>query len=193
MIKKDVDVLSTVYGSSMVPREKRNSNTSEEILKILSVREYNENRGIVDKSAMQIKFSKCLRKTIKYYKKVVFHIINLSMHNSYILFKHMKHEKFQLSQFKLEIIRDLIAKHGDKRSHIDRPFNVHPLRLTARHFPSLIPPNESNQTPRRTCYVCSNTERRSKEWSDTRYQCTECDVRLCITDFFKDIHTLQKI
>ena len=142
---------------------------------------------------MHMKFSESIRKTRKWYKKIFFYIIDLSVLNSYILFKTMKHQNFQLSKFKLEIIRDLISKYGSKRSHIGRSLSAHPLRLTARHFPSLIPPNESKQTPQRRCYVCSNTERRAKERRDTRYQCTECDVGLCITDCFKDFHTLQRI
>jgi hypothetical protein len=93
--------------------------------------------------------------------------------------------ELQLSKFKLEVIRGLETKYGSHRAHA--------LRLTARHFPFLIPPNESSDTSRRRCYVCGNTERRAKQRSDTRYQCLECNVGLCITDCFKDFYTLQKI
>jgi hypothetical protein len=105
----------------------------------------------------------------------------------------MKHQNLQLSKFKLEIIRELIVRYGAQKTHIGRPFSAHPLRLTARHFPSVVPPNDDNRTPQRRCYICSNTERRAKQRSDTRYQCTECDVGLCVIDCFKDFHTLQKI
>jgi hypothetical protein len=191
--KRDVYVLSTVHDSSLIAVEKRKSNSSKEILIPLCIKEYNENRGIINKTAINMKFSESIRKTRKWYKELFSHIMDLSVLNSHILFKNMKHQNFQLSKFKLEIIRNLISKYGSKRSHIGRLLSVYPLRLTARHFPSLIPPNESNQSPRRRYYVCSNTERRAKERSDTRYQCTECDVGLCITDCFKDFHALQRI
>ena len=42
---------------------------------------------------------------------------------------------------------------------MDRALTAHPLRLTTRHFPSLVTSNDDNQTRRRRCYVCSNTER----------------------------------
>jgi hypothetical protein len=100
----------------------------------------------MDRSVMQIKFSESLRKTSKRYKKLFFHIIDLLVLNSYILFKTMKHQNFQLSKFKLEIIRELIAKCGSKKSHVGKPLSGHPLQLTARHVLSLVSPNESNQT-----------------------------------------------
>jgi hypothetical protein len=119
--------------------------------------------------------------------------MDLSVLNAYILFKNIQQQHLQLFQFKLEVIRGLVTKYGSNRAHVGRALTDHPLRMTARHFPSLIPPNESSQTPRRKCYVCGNTERRAKQQSDTRYQCLECNVGLCITDCFKEFHTLQKI
>ncbi len=59
----------------------------------------------------------------------------------------MKHQNLQLSQFKLEIIRELIAKCGSKKLHVGRSLSSDPLRLTASHFLSLVPPNENNETP----------------------------------------------
>jgi hypothetical protein len=120
-------------------------------------------------------------------------MMDVSVLNAYILFKNIRQQHLQLSKFKLEVIRGLVTKYGSNKPHIGRALTAHPLRLTARHFPSLIPPNESSEAPRRRCYVCGNTERRAKQRSDTRYQCLECDVGLCITDCFKDFHTLQKI
>ena len=130
-------------------------------MRLYCIKDYNEKRGIIDKATMQIKFSESLRKTIKWYKKLFFHIIDLSVLNTDISFKNKKHQNLQLSKFKLEIIPDLISKYSSKRSHIGRPLSAHPRRLTAIHLLSFIPPNKTNQTPRKNCYVCSNTERRA--------------------------------
>lgn len=113
--KKDVYMLSSAHDSSLISTRKRNSNITSEFLKPLCVKEYNENRGAVDKTAMQITFSESLRNTTKWYKKLFFHMIDLSVLNSFILFKTIKHQNFQLSKFKLEIIRELIAKCGSKK------------------------------------------------------------------------------
>jgi hypothetical protein len=63
--KKDVFMLSTVHNSTMVLTEKRRSDTSDEILKPLCIIEYNKNRGIVDKSDMQITFSESIQKSFQ--------------------------------------------------------------------------------------------------------------------------------
>ena len=190
--KRDVYMLSTVHDSSILSTGIRNSLAGEEILKPLCVKEYNQNKGAVDKSCMQMIFSESLRKSVKWYKKLFFHMMKVSFLNAFILFKNIRQQHLQLSKFKLEVTRELVTKYGFNRAHVGRALTAHPLRLTARHFSSLIPPNESSETPRR-CYVCGNTERRAKQRSDTRYQCLECNVGLCITNCFKDFHNLQKI
>ena len=144
--KRDVYMLSTVHESSMVSTGKTNSLTDEEIMKPLCVKEYNQNKGAVDKSCMQMTFSESLRKSVKWYKKLFFYMMDVSVLNTYILFKMIQQQHLQLSEFKLEVIRGLVMKYGSNRAHVGRAFTVHPLRLTARHFPSLIPPNESSET-----------------------------------------------
>ena len=85
--KRDVYMLSTFHDSSMVLTGKRYLRTDEEILKPLCVKEYNQNRGAVDKSYMQMTFPESVRKSIKWYKKLFFHVMDLSVLNGYILFK----------------------------------------------------------------------------------------------------------
>jgi hypothetical protein len=45
-------MFSPVHDSSMAPTWKRHSNTGQKILKPWCIKEYNENRGIVDQTAM---------------------------------------------------------------------------------------------------------------------------------------------
>ncbi len=66
-----------------------------------------------------------------------------------------------------------------------------PLRLIARHLPSLIPSTSSRQNLQRKCVVCAKTTTRAKTRTDTRCECTECDVGLCISGCFQDYHTLK--
>ena len=86
------------------------------------------------------------------------------------------------------------SKWGEKkRISIGRPTIDSPLRLSARHFPSLVPSTASKAAVQRKCYVCSNTEKSEKSVKYTRYQYEECDVGLCIIDCFKVYHTLKHI
>ncbi|CAF1460177.1 unnamed protein product [Didymodactylos carnosus] len=53
-----------------------------------------------------------------------------------------------------------------------------PVRLTGRHFPSLVPATATQESPQRDCIVCSRTSRHEKKRTKTRYQCDICDVGL---------------
>ena len=66
--------------------------------------------------------------------------------------------------------------------HQSRPVD-NPMRLTERHFPSFYKPRNKNL--KRRCVVCSRNDKRS----DSRYECNECDVGLCIDPCFKIYHT----
>ena len=190
--KKDVYMLSTVHDSSMISTGRKNSATGEELLKPLCVKDYDQNRNAVDRSDMQMKFSKSLQESLKWYNKLFFHMMNLSILNAHILFKKVQQRHLPLSRFRYEVIRGLLAKYGYTKTHIRRVFNDHSLRLTTKHSPALIPPNDSNQTPRRRCYVCTNYKRQPKEQSYTRYQCLECNIGLCVPKCFQQFHASQR-
>ncbi len=65
--KKNVHMLSTIHGTEMTAVKKVHYQTGRSIWKPISVQDYNENRGLVDKSDMQISFSESLRKSLKWY------------------------------------------------------------------------------------------------------------------------------
>ncbi len=124
---------------------------------------------------------------MKWYKKLLFQIIDLSVLNSYILFKNQKHQNLQLSKFKLKNYSITYWKvRLSEKAHLVRASSVHPLALIVRYIPSLVPSYENKQTPQRRCYVWRNTERCTKKRSDKFYQCTQCDVELCIINSCKD-------
>ena len=111
------------------------------------------------------------------------------MHMFYISLKNSV--KPRLAEFRLQLIRELYELYGSQRPNFTgRPTTDIPLRLTARHFSSLIPSSAIKNTQRK-CIVCSSSTRRPKVRKDSRYQSTECDVGLCINDCFKDHHTLK--
>ena len=113
--------------------------------------------GIIDQSDMQISSSESIRKSIKWYKKLFFHMLYLSMLNAYILYKEKKQTSLELTDFRLEVIRQIFEKYGSQqRSRRSRPSIEKPLRLTSRHFPALT------GGAKRRCIVCSSTVKRPK-------------------------------
>jgi len=74
-----------------------------------------------------------------------------------------------------------------------RPLLENPMRLTARHFPSLIQEYSTKHTSerrrRRKCHVCYNTTTTQKKETKTTYECVECNVGLCVVPCFELYHT----
>ena len=102
------------------------------------------------------------------------------------MFKMKNEKKLELSEFHLQLARELIEEYGSKRSQMSgRPSTETPLSLTARHFIALIPGNNVQKR----CFVCSHTVKREKERSDTRFYRPDCDVSLCNPNCFKECHT----
>ena len=191
--KREVIMLSSIHEPRMIRTQKLDWKTSKEIRKPECVVHYNENKGVVDKIDMEISFVQCSRKTIKWYKKFFFYLLDLSTMNSYTLFK-LKHGKnISFGDFRIQLIRQRIERYAQPKRSIGRPIiGDNPLRLTARHFPSLVPAIAAKKTAQRYCVVCSHTSRRERKRTDTRYQCDICDVGLCVVRCFEEYHTVKR-
>jgi hypothetical protein len=101
-----------------------------------------------------------------------------------------------LSDFRLEVIRSIIESVGSQKNEKKgRPSLENPMRLTARHFPSLIQDYSTEHTSerrrRRKCHVCCNTTTAPKKKTKTTYECVECNVGLCLVPCFELYHTLK--
>jgi hypothetical protein len=70
---------------------------------------------------MQVSFVGCARKSLKWYKKVFFHLIDLSLYNSYVMFQVKTGEKPSFSDFRLKIVTQIIEQYAKKPSTIPRP------------------------------------------------------------------------
>ena len=70
-------------------------------------------------------------------------------------------------------------------------------RLTARHFPDKVKSNGKKKNPARMCVVCNSASGKRKEPGESRkrkettYQCSDCDVGLCIIPCFGLYHKYQ--
>ena len=187
MDKREVYMLTTLYKPVIVESEKYDRDTGRRIKKPLCIVHYNKNMRAVDQVDMQISFSECLWKTIKWYEKLFFHLLDITVQNSYAMFR-MNNENLELSEFRMQLARELIEEYGLKRLQSKgRPPIDFPLRLAARHFIAFIPGNNVQKR----CFVCSHIVQREKKRSDTRFYCPSCDVSLCNPNCFRGYHTLK--
>ncbi|XP_054283337.1 piggyBac transposable element-derived protein 4-like [Macrosteles quadrilineatus] len=193
--KREVRVLSTMHNSEMLPTGKTNWETGQMILKPKSVLDYNLNMGAVDIGDMELSFNVTARKSIKWYKKLFFHFFDVAIRNAHILKKVRTGTTSHLSEFRKELVREILELHNPTRAKPQggRPSpGETPLRLTQRHFPEPIPPTDKNPRPRRKCHVCKHTTRQPPKRQDTYYMCRPCgEVPLCVHPCMKDFHTLR--
>lgn len=79
--RRDVYMLTTQYENKMIAISKKDHHGNQ-INKSLSVLKYNENMGFIDKTDMLLSSIECVRKTVKWYKKLYFHLVDQSLLNS---------------------------------------------------------------------------------------------------------------
>jgi hypothetical protein len=88
----------------MTTTENANHQTDRRIVKPISIQDYNNSKGLDDESDMQMSFSESVRKSLKWYKKFFFHLLDISPFNAYVLYKLQIGEKIALSDFRLEVV-----------------------------------------------------------------------------------------
>jgi hypothetical protein len=139
--------MSTVYKPKITVTNKidRLGNNIKEPQCIL---DYNANMGLIDKSDMQMSFNNTCRKSMKWYKKFFFHLPDLSVINSDILYNSLKETKLKLPEYRLQLIQQLLQTHSfsdinTSPSRLKRKIKGDfPTRLTDCHFLSYIKPLE---------------------------------------------------
>ena len=192
--KRDVHLLTSVHEPKMCRSENIDHSTHTFIHKPEAVIVYNQNMRLVDKSDSMISSVHCSRKTMKWYKKMFFHLIDCAVLNAHILYQVNTGEKPTLHDFTREVVRQLLEQNSEPLATAGRRRASHgdePTRLTGRHFPKTIPPTTAKKYAQRPCHVCRTTTLRPKTRKDTRYMCVPCDTALCLEPCFEQYHTLK--
>ena len=155
--------------------------------------------GGVDKVAQHLVDYPIPRKGRKRYYKVFFHMMNLALWNSYILYQ----KSFQqmqgptgkpLSHLKcrLQLIDSISRKYHAEIPCVrdGRPSTFHPTQCSSGHFPMDIPPTEKKKFPTRKCAQCSKKRDANEKpvCKESRYLCKICQVPLCVTLCFEAYH-----
>lgn len=186
--KREVWMLSTCHSADMAESEKTDRKSGNKILKPTCILDYNKNMGSVDRTDMVISSIESVRKTVKWYKKLFFHVLDLAVLNAHSLHTTVTGTKLPLATFHLMLIREILEKFakqrrrsgGGRRSDEDTP-----MRLSQRHFPAIIEAAGVKKFPTRKCIVCTKHKIRR----ETRYWCRDCEVSLCVTPCFENYHT----
>ena len=114
----------------------------EDIQKPKMIEEYNSYMGGVDKSDQLLSYYGFDHRSVKWWKRVAFHLLDLSIVNAYVMYRQSKQEHYLThEQFRIKLSKDLLLKAGIyfNDTPTQRPSASPVSRLTERHFPSKIP------------------------------------------------------
>ena len=194
MDKKLVSMLTNLHDNTTVIKTRRTKDTQsrqEQVTKPLCIDEYNRYMGGVDKSDQMLSYYGFNHKTLKWTNRVAFHLLDLAIVNSYILYKLSTQQKKHMthSQFRIDIAKNLLLTAGvDEETGLpDEPQPAPGDRLHSRHFPSKIPQRENGKQSQRQCVVCSQHKGNGRK--TTTYACRNCNVALCVVPCFELYHT----
>ena len=199
--KRDVLMISTrpSHSTTVVDSGKTNFQ-NERIMKPQVVLDYNEGRQGTDLSDQLSAYYTCLRKSIKWYRKVAFELIfGTALVNSYLIYKENYTEStVTILQFRESLVRSLLLgmpfeklKPGPRQqstSHSKRKLADHKLEQLER----------STRDGRRRCAGCyeKNRQEQSREARNATAKkiktfCSDCDKFFCLDCFNEKHHATQ--
>ncbi|XP_030747681.1 piggyBac transposable element-derived protein 4-like [Sitophilus oryzae] len=172
--KREVLTISNLHKVQMVQVRNKNGKVS---MKPNIIKDYNAGMSGIDQSDQMLSYYSALRKTIRWPKKIALHILELYIHNTYLLFRKSTGSKIKSLKFREMFVSTLL---GDKMPTYNR------VQRGDFHYLEAIPPTEKKQRPTRACRVCTSKKVRR----ETRYFCPACDENpaLCVENCFKDYH-----
>ena len=185
--KREVNMLSTFHSDDMVEVRRRTRSVANGVNKPIMIHSYNQHMGGVDKSDQLILYYGFPHRSIKWWKRVFFHLLDLSVVNASILYNIASPKPLSQLEFRLALVAGLLKNH--RPAHIDRrhlvPTSQLPLRLTERAFPEPIP-TDTPYGGRPQCEVC---RAKKIKRSQTQYRCKFCLTPLHSYPCFEVYHT----
>lgn len=183
--------------------------------KPIEVHRYNQKMAGIDRADQMVSYYSSPRKTIRWYKKVLFHLLDTAVWNSFYIFKNYvkKNTKYEFIKYREELIRKLIGLNEEKgvdlvqksHKHNSRRFVVQPDPVPQTqpeeasaspstsnhgHWPTRMMPSSASKKKFAflSCKQCS----KSKIRRDTSYYCKGCDKSpalcpSCFEDWHKDL------
>lgn len=185
-------MLNTFMGHHMEEFLSTNPNNTRE--KPATVLVYNATMGALDHVDQMIKPYSTARKSLKWYKKVAFNLIDMTVYNSYVLYCEFKtgKEKPTYKAFIRTIIREILDKYPPVKPIIGRP-STDPLpnRKVGTHLPAKVTKTDGSSSFS-NCHFCTLKGIRK----GTAFKCLTCQKRFCVqgeSSCFFQYHTLSQL
>lgn len=176
-----VSYISTEFTNEMVTSLNR---VQLERSKPLPIVQYNHFMKGVDRADQMMAYYPCERKTLRWYKKIFVHVIQMLLSNAHYLFNEVRvaggEKKMPLYDFRLSVVDALLP---------DKPQPERPLkRKSIQHAPSRITElkPDGKRLKQKRCKVCSSNGKRK----DVTWHCLECEGNpgFCVPKCFDEFH-----
>ncbi|XP_046666746.1 piggyBac transposable element-derived protein 4-like [Homalodisca vitripennis] len=178
--KRVVTYITTEFENNMV--ESRNRHGVARV-KPLPIVKYNTFMKGVDRADQMLAYYPCERKTLRWYKKIFVHIMQMALVNALKLYNLSNpQETMNLYDFRLAVIESLVPE-----KELQAPERPRRSNEKALHVVSLIEGKDNrNRQKRKRCRVC-HSEGREKR---TAYFCAQCpgEPSLCPVACFEKHH-----
>ena len=201
--KRPVTLLSSKH--SAVESFVKTNYLGQRIVKPVLIQDYNKFMGAVDNSDNLLAQYLAL-KSLKWYRKLLLHLINMVVLNSYILNKRYGDKKMTHACYREYIAKYLLTTSLESASctkkNIPVPIDNTPLRLTGRHFITKLQSQAGSKRKisARKCRVCNFTSEQLQKKGHiglklkskfSSYGCNLCGgITLCISPCFELFHTV---
>lgn len=195
--KREVLCITTGYHPEMVTSRNR---LGVESRKPKEVVEYNTYMSGIDRVDQMISYYSCPRKTIRWYKKMIFHLLDVTVWNAYYIFRSCVKPNENYITFKEALIRQLLDI-GDTNKSVPKLFLNKTTKVSTanpspndtetnapQHFLAKIPipENYKRKTYFLRCKQCSQNKKRK----ETSWYCKTCvtSTPLCPGKCFEEWH-----
>ena len=193
--KKDVFMLSSIHKANQ--KQTRFNFQNEAVVKPVVVADYTENMAGVDLNDQFLSYYASNRKTVKWWQKMFFHVLNMIVTNAWILQRTHDKERNKKCTEHVTFVKDLVkhlagVREVETQSQAQpqkKTSNSHSLsRLEGRHFPTFIPKKRDAKSERtnaaRMCAVCAELSKATHNPKDRHWStmwCEVCRKVLCVT------------
>lgn len=175
--KRNVLYMSTEFENTMGISKNKRGELREKPLPIIK---YNAHMKGVDRSDQMLSYYPCERKTVRWYKKVFVHVLQVAMVNAWSLYKlAYVDKKITLYDYRHIVIKSLLP------AAIESPASIS-TKKRPNHILSKVPFDQAGKRRKKRCRVCSKEGKRS----DVVFFCPACpdEPGLCPVRCFDKFH-----
>ena len=179
-----VRMVTTFHDSNMgsVTVWSKKQKARVEKTKPVCVMDYNLKMNGVDRLDQNLSYYAFVRKCYKWSNKMVLYLLQISLYNSFVLYKAMDRGPHRtMMDFLGAVIRSWTCPTRHARA-------IHPAGGLVDNPPHplvRVPPTDGKERPSRPCFLCYRDERKRRE---SRFMCAVCGVTLCRRSCFALYH-----